>query len=282
MSLHALSHSHTHLNARAGHNHAVRHVNAHVEIEERSQVHEKKAEQDSFVDVVARQLSAGSSFEAVAKRASRTKDDDYVGPIDLDQDEFANRPTRVRRQAPSNIVAPGTGSGSSTWANGDVGTMQALFPDGTFKNIMVGNVVYATEGSDDGTFKGAVPLQAQIVTPNGGPIVAGTLFALQDFLAVYVSPGQAKPWIGVSTSSNPGMNWWLSPQTIVANLWSIDPVTGILTATYQDSILQWGINDNTTPYPGSLYSGNGDADAMPASGTMSSTHQAAVLRLVKS
>jgi len=260
-----------------------------VEIEARSIVQEITPDQQkSFVDVLARQLSAPQSFAPVVRRSKAvpfgkrsTSDDDYEGPIDLEQDEFSRRPTRVRRQQPSPITQPPTTApGQRLWQNGDIGTVQALYSDGTFKNIMVGNVVYATEGSEDGSATNVVPLQAQIVTPDGGAIVAGTLFALEDYLAAYQTAGQAKPYIGVSPSQNPGVPYWAGPVTTVANIWSIDITSGELSATYQDSVLQWATNENTVPPAGSMYSGNGDTDAWPASGTIDSQHQAMTLRLV--
>ena len=41
---------------------------------------------------------------------------------------------------------------------------------------MVADVVYATEGSEDGSAEGAVPLQAQIISSDGQEISETTLY----------------------------------------------------------------------------------------------------------
>ena len=73
----------------------------------------------------------------------------------------------------------------------------------------------------------------------------------------------------------------MAPVTSAADIWSIDTTTGVLSATYMNSVMQFTTNQNTVAPAGSLYSGNGDTDVWPAGATIDAVHTVATLRLVK-
>jgi len=261
-----------------------------VNIDPRSQVEEQsEAKRSSLVDNVARQLGSTLSGMVAAPIAvkrmpskvsgslgkRRIDDDNYEGPVDLEQDEFAPPVTRVKRQGTS----PGP---TANFANGDIGAVFVRFADGTTQSIVDGNIVYATAGSDDGSQVGQTQLLAQIATSNGGAIVAGTPFALIDTTGDYVTSGDGStnPYLGIEPSQNTGVPLWMAPEANARYLFTIDQTTGDLTVTYNNQVIQMAVNQNKVPYADG-YTGNGDLDAWVQGSTIDSVHAAATLFLVK-
>lgn len=72
----------------------------------------------------------------------------------------------------------------------------------------------------------------------------------------------------------------MQPLTTTQNIWTINPATGLLTATLSGTVLKIATNDNTIPSTGSQYSGNGDTDAWNT-GSPDANHSPAQLQLVK-
>lgn len=73
----------------------------------------------------------------------------------------------------------------------------------------------------------------------------------------------------------------MAPVSTVADVWSIDTETGLLTPYYQNTKLQLATNLNTVFYPGTQFSGNGDTDAFPENTPVPADHAALSLQLVK-
>jgi len=285
----------------AAHLHNVRATIPQVEIAARAEIPEhnlsKRSSSEEFADVVARQLPGvaglGAVAAPVAKRAvkaarpfgKRSSEDDYTGPVELDQDEFTPTPaTVVRRQAQS--PKPNTPS-TNNWLSGDLGYVMARYTNGTVLPVVIGSTVYSILGGEDSC--GTDPekpgecfplpqLQARLQTIDGSATAApGSFLAMKDDLSAY----GANMFIGMATSQNTGVPYWAQMVSSPAYVWTIDQTTGVLSAFYQNSVLQFAANENRVPYAGSVYSGNGDVDAWPAGQTIDKTHVPIVLYLSK-